>query len=123
MMKTFILKSEPYAFGDRGWGNGYVVLPKGHPAHGLDYNDIHDKWDIDVNGGITFAQLIDEGIQSWIDWSKGFITNEDIGAWVVGFDTAHYMDDLASWPQEAVFEETQRLREQLEAIKTLPSEV
>jgi hypothetical protein len=23
---------------DKGWGNGYVVLPKEHPFHGYDYD-------------------------------------------------------------------------------------
>ena len=27
-------------FMDFGWGNGYVVIPEGHPMHGKHYDDI-----------------------------------------------------------------------------------
>lgn len=117
-MKTFLIESQGLAFMERGWGNGYVIIPKGHPAHGLDYYTIHEKWDIDVHYGLTFAQPI-ENFEYFNEWSGGQITPEDVGSWVVGFDTAHYRDSLERWPMEAVFEETQRLREQLEAISEL----
>lgn len=39
-----------------GWGNGYVLIPEGHPLHGEHY----DKIDVDVNGGLTFSELVDD---------------------------------------------------------------
>ena len=32
---------------------GYTRIPPGHPWHGKDYDDI----DVDVHGGLTFAEL------------------------------------------------------------------
>ncbi len=93
---------------DKGWGNGYVAIPKGHPCHGLTYNEIHRKYDIDVNGGLTFASNVSP------EWAK----RDDLdGMWVVGFDTAHYGDTLDRWPnEESVRREAENLKEQLEQI-------
>jgi hypothetical protein len=50
--------------------NGYVAVPAGHPAHGLDYGaDALDE--LEVHGGLTFAG---GGIKGW---------------WVFGFDCGH----------------------------------
>lgn len=84
----------------RGWGNGYVALPKDHPWYGLDYNEIP----ADVHGGLTFGQLAS-------DWSEQF--DFDPESWVIGFDTAHFGDNLNVWPKESVVEETLRLFEQV----------
>lgn len=90
---------------DFGWGNGYVLIPEGHPAHGKHYDDI----DVDVHGGLTFGRLVDDHmIKQWPE-----LKEEDKGGWLVGFDTAHYDDSLARWPKEAVQAETDRLMEQL----------
>lgn len=74
---------------DRGWGNGYVHLPKGHKWYGVDYDDIP----VDIHGGLTYAR-------------------EEDDHWVIGFDTAHYQDNKQNWSKEAVEAETQRLLEQ-----------
>ena len=87
---------------DHGWGNGYVILPVGHPSHGKGYDDI----DVEVHGGLTFSESA-EGLK----WPE--ILPDDADGWVVGFDTAHYGDTFASWWKEAVVTETQRLMEQL----------
>jgi len=93
---------------DTGWGNGYVALPKEHPCFGMGYDDIHDKYSIEVNGGLTWCN---EG---------GKLDGEpegNEGMWVIGFDTAHYGDDRATWPTEySVMLEANRLKEQMEAI-------
>jgi hypothetical protein len=100
---------------DFGWGNGYVALPEGHPCFGLDYTDIHEKYDIEVNGGLTFACHSDS-------LKDGAFENFPEGNWwVVGFDTAHSWDSIAMWPtKESVEFETKRLVSQLEAI-TVPA--
>ena len=77
----------------KGWGNGYVILPKKHPFHGIDY-DIINLY-VDVNGGLTYSD-----------------TDEN-GNWKIGFDTAHSWDTPEMWPEEAVIKETYRLRDQL----------
>ena len=84
-----------------GWGNGYVKLPVNHPCYGLGYDEIHDKYDIDVHGGLTYAEEEEE---------NGY------KRWVVGFDTAHFNDNPVSWPKLRVERETIRLRDQLEKL-------
>lgn len=63
-----------------GYRCGYVRVPPGHPWHGKNCDDDVIS-DIDVHGGITFAEA-DEPCE------KGGPDN----AWWVGFDTAHYRD-------------------------------
>jgi hypothetical protein len=48
---------------------GYVGLPKGHKYYGKHYSKI----DVDVHGGLTYAE-------------------KDDGFWVIGFDCAHADD-------------------------------
>lgn len=88
-----------------GWGNGYVIIPPGHKLHGVD----HDNIGVDIHGGLTFSELIDEeSISYWPELSKS-----DLGSWIIGFDTAHAWDTLERWPKEAVQAEAERLKEQL----------
>ena len=94
---------------ETGWGNGYVLLPKGHPCYGMDYDSIHNKYDIDVHYGLTFA-----GSASNFDWKE--IRKEDKDKWMIGFDTAHYGDNLKKWPKEAVQKEADNLLKQMEII-------
>lgn len=110
-MKTIIIENTWLMGMNHGWGNGYVLIPEGHPLHGKSYNDI----DVDVSGGLTFSELVDEElVNTWPH--EGLLTKEDIGSWLVGFDTAHYMDTIERWPKEAVQAETDRLMEQLKLI-------
>jgi hypothetical protein len=85
-----------------GWGNGYVVIPKGHPLHGLHYLKIQ----VDVVGGLTFAKSVEDikAIWKWEELPKG-----TEGGWVVGFDTDNYPD----WDKKKVKEETEKLKQQL----------
>jgi hypothetical protein len=94
-------------FMDFGWGNGYVLIPKNNKLHGKDYNNI----DVDIHGGLTFSELVDEEMVK--DWD---FDSEDLGKWCVGFDTAHGGDTLSFWTKERVEEETERLKYQLQTI-------
>ena len=51
-MKTFLRENTWLTRGitDFGWGNGYVLIPQGHPLHGKHYDEI----DVDVHCGLTF---------------------------------------------------------------------
>lgn len=93
--------------GKGGWGNGYVALPEGHPCFKMDYDSIHETFDISVHGGLTFA-----------DYSNKHISTPDTkGMWVVGFDTLHYGDNMSKWPDEqSVLKEAEELKKQLEAL-------
>lgn len=57
----------------KGWGNGYVRLPRDHKYFGTNYNDIP----YEAHGGLTYSGL--EKYQG-----KEY--------WVIGFDSAHYGD-------------------------------
>jgi len=107
-MKTVIRKNTwlTRGFMDFGWGNGYVLIPKGNKLHGVSYQDI----EIDVHGGLTFSTLVDEEMAD--DWN-GLLDKEDIGKWCVGFDTVHYSDSLSKWSKGEVLKETERLKELL----------
>lgn len=109
-MKTVIIENNWLQRGvfDFGWGNGYVLIPKGHPMHGKNYSEI----DVNVHGGLTFSELVDNEMAN--DWG---LDKGDEGSWCVGFDTCHYGDSLQKWPKEMVEQETEQLKEQLESIK------
>jgi hypothetical protein len=93
---------------DFGWGNGYVLIPEGHKYHGVEYDNIP----VSVHGGLTYSKLVNEKTAELFGLGK-----DDIGKWCVGFDTYHLDDTLAKWIKEEVQKETDRLKEQLEAIK------
>lgn len=110
-LKSSYAKAAAYGISDltlnHGWGNGYVIIPEGHPCFKMSYDEIHENYDIDVHGGLTYSEMAEDGND---------VFKHHSGCWVVGFDTAHYRDTLDRWPKEAVQAETERLREQLESI-------
>ena len=57
---------------------GYVRVPPGHPLHGQSY----DSPDVDVHGGLTFAEL------------EECKEHEDGQGWWFGFDCAHCFDAM-----------------------------
>jgi len=86
-----------------GWGNGYVVIPNGHPMYGKHYGEVP----VDVHGGLTFSESVNSVIGNFPE-----LTEEMKDGWVFGFDTAHYSDDMERWPKEAVERETENLKSQ-----------
>ena len=112
-IKTFLIESMHLdrTIMEHGWGNGYVIVPKGHPLHGKHYTD-ESTWDLDVSGGITLSESVGS-LHSWVHT----FDEEDKESWVFGWDTAHYMDTLAKWPKEKVQEETDRLAAQIESYQ------
>lgn len=112
-MRTMIVENNWLPGLNHGWGNGYVLIPEGNHLHGKDYDTLNEF--VDVNGGLTFSELVDEElIKSWK--CDHDMTEKDLGSWVVGFDTAHYRDTIDNWPKEAVQAETERLLSQLQNI-------
>lgn len=106
-MKTIIIENTWLTRGliNFGWGNGYVLIPEGHPCHGKHY----EKIKVDVHGGLTFSETVNDDTLKWCDQ----LTKEDTGSWLVGFDTCHFSDSLESWPKEKVQDEADRLMKQL----------
>ena len=80
-----------------GWGNGYVAVPPSHCLHG---HYIYSDRQLKVHGGITY-----NGYPYHVNAPKGW--------WVFGFDTSHIGDDISTWPEERVIEETKELFIQL----------
>lgn len=111
-MKIFVKENtwlKRSRFRNFGWGNGYVVIPKGNMLHGKSYNEIHDLIPmLDANGGLTFADSVDD-LKTWKE-----IPKDCDGGWIVGFDTAHSWDTLEKWDKQAVILETENLKKQLE---------
>lgn len=64
----------------RGWFCGYLAIPKDHPWHGMDHENIPMD-DPEVFGGLTFSDNYNA------DQLKGWAPGE--GVWILGFDTAH----------------------------------
>ena len=68
--------------------NGYVAVPRDHPAYGLGY----DAVEVDVHGGLTFASFGDS------EWEVGSLFNRHPGpdrptdVWWFGFDCHHAFD-------------------------------
>jgi len=70
---------------------GYVGLPPGHRAHGCDY----DAVDVEVHGGLTFADSCDEiGAVERPDRAICHVPEPGRPAdvWWLGFDCGHFMD-------------------------------
>lgn len=113
-MKTILrentwLRGIPGFHMDCGWGNGYVIIPVHHCLHGVDYDNIP----VSVHGGLTFGREIIEKDLEEGEYQIPDLTLDDVGAWMVGFDTAHSGDSLSRWPKKAVEAETNDLRDQL----------
>ena len=82
---------------EKGWGNGYVAIPKTHKLYGIGYMDVNEKYDIDVHYGLTYYEKS--------------VKFENM--WVFGFDTVHCNDNQYNWPEEKVRVETIKLMNQL----------
>jgi hypothetical protein len=68
---------------------GYVGVPEGHPAFGKDYDDV----DVDVHGGLTFADECNENADNPASavCHVPFEGRPD-HVWWLGFDCAHAYD-------------------------------
>jgi hypothetical protein len=90
---------------DYGWGNGYVLLPPFHKFHGCSYNLADEHFD--VHGGFTFSELVTEELVEKVEE----LTLDDVGFWMLGFDTRHFEDNLETCPKEFVQYEVNRIVE------------
>jgi hypothetical protein len=90
---------------DVGWGNGYIIIPPTHPWYAYTENNLP----IHAHGGWTFGSMVDEDTISF--WKE--LDENDLGGFMIGFDTAHYGDSLEQWPKERVIAETRELDRQI----------
>lgn len=80
---------------EAGWGNGYVVLPKGHLFHGLDTFELDELLAKDFHFPISYAEAGENG------------------SWVVGFDTMHSWCNKENCSLEVVENLAQQLHDLL----------
>jgi len=99
-----------------GWGNGYVIIPKGHSLHGVDYDTLNDV--ISVHGGLTFGQFAKDCMVNWGKYGRNKFKGIDSESYIVGFDTAHFQDNKENCNKEFVRKETIRLKKQLENLNS-----
>ena len=95
-----------------GESNGYLVIDdKKHPWFGKEFDEI----DIEVHGGLTYSGEVTEYSISRCEE----LTDEDLGSWIVGFDTCHLYDSYSRWPDSEVrrHAETYLLKPALELSK------
>lgn len=98
---------------EKGWGNGYVLIPPDFPYYNLDY------FKTDVHGGITWSEKFKSDIfLEWVEDTEFFgDVNEDNykeldGYWIIGFDTGHYGDNPQNCDKDFVSNEIVRLLDQ-----------
>lgn len=70
---------------------GYVGVPPGHPWHGKDYDD-EALYDVDVHGGLTYADLCDPDAPPQEGICHVPEPGEPEDVWWLGFDCGHFMD-------------------------------
>lgn len=61
----------------KAWPCAYVMIPKDHPFFEKHYDEVSEMADIDVHGGFTFSNYMDDG---------------DVPGWYLGWDYAHNGD-------------------------------
>jgi hypothetical protein len=79
---------------------GYVGLPPGHPLHGFDYEQAPEARDIEVHGGLTFADKCAEGSEDEPRICHVPAPGRPADVWWLGFDCAH-AGDLVPGMQDA----------------------
>ena len=86
---------------NHGYGCGYVGVSTEHPWYGKHCDDI----EADIHGGLT--------------WSEDHVGDDPKdGYWWVGFDTAHYGDNMVNCDKQYCLDQIEKLKQQaLDAIK------
>lgn len=74
----------------QGFWCGYVGVHRGHPWYGLGYNDV----DVEVHGGLTYADAYDDDVERPIEERICHIPapGEPDDVWWFGFDCGHAFD-------------------------------
>ncbi len=71
-------------------------------------DEIWEKFNIEVNGGVTWAA------------KAGSLKNEPESVteemWVIGFDTIHSWDEDWMWPEDKVRVELENMKNQIDAL-------
>lgn len=83
-----------------GYGCGYIGVPPDHPWHGMNYEELYKKYEIDVHGGLT--------------WARGSVPQEKeyTNYWWFGFDTCHPNDNMHNCNENFCKQEIENLKQQ-----------
>ena len=76
----------------KGWGCGYVVIPKGHIAYNyvFAFASSNSYPDYRVHGGITYCLLVNESNKK--EKETQFHREFELDDIIIGFDTMHVGD-------------------------------
>lgn len=102
----------------------YVCLPKGHPYFGKDYDDM----DIDVHGGLTYANdtVATSTIKDrwWIGWDyahlgdfMGYYSGPDYEPGGALHQYKHLHESEKRWTRDEIIEEAKAVIAQLKALE------
>jgi hypothetical protein len=75
---------------------GYVGLPPGHRLHGVDYDAVYKVADVEVHGGLTFADSCQEGAEDGPGVCHVPEPGRPAEVWWLGFDCGHVFDLVPS---------------------------
>ena len=120
--EAFVIKTSEVG-NIRGWGNGYVIIPKGYMLEDKSEQRIDEMLsrhlDFYVHGGCTlYARASYWYVSDRKDkWYGKFKKNDD--RWFCGFDTRHLVDIKLRWNMKSVKEETRRFRDALMKLDEL----
>ncbi len=69
----------------------YIVLDEGDKLYGMDYDEIHETYELECHCGLTYAR----DYLNFLEFSNKYRCDVRAGIhqkWVVGWDYAHYGD-------------------------------
>ena len=84
---------------ERGYANGYIAIPRGHELYGKHYDEIP----LSVHGGWTFSEYASVLRPDQLEFVDGNVIAPN--SWVIGFDTAHFGDNLKNRDRNFVVSE------------------
>lgn len=87
------------------WYCGYVVLPKDHPYYEVDYDEVMEKGDIRVHGGLTFSGRFN-----------------DFDGYLLGFDCNHVDDNPSNQNENYTLNECLELVDQLIEVEEMDTQ-
>lgn len=78
--------------GSHGALCGYVGVSEGHPFFEKDYDEVHCMEDIDVHGGLTYADFCRSETEEAVSVCHVAGPGEPHRVWWLGFDCVHHCD-------------------------------
>lgn len=124
-MKAYMRKIDPVlrSVTNGGWGNGYVLIGQDHLLHGADSAEIDDALPPEIpHKGVTFTCILTKNffndLKSGVHMVIGDgLSKEDLGKYIIGFDTAHFGDGEVFKDRKAVAAETKKFYDSLNQEK------